>query len=162
MEHGHRHSTLEMGRRVGLAIGLTLAFVFGEVVSGYLSHSLALLSDAGHNFADVLALAFSWYALRVARRPATARRTFGYHRVGILAALVNAVSLVIIAIWIFWEAVERLRAPAPVASTVMIAVALVAIAINTLISLWLRRGAQHDLNVRSVYLHMVGDALSAL
>ena len=93
-------------------------------------------------------LDFSWYAIRIARRPADARRTFGYHRVGVLAALMNAVSLVVIALLIFWEAVQRLRFPEPVEGGLMIGVALVAVALNGLISLWLREEAQHDLNIR--------------
>ncbi|MBV8314398.1 MAG: cation transporter [Planctomycetaceae bacterium] len=162
MTHTHSHAVPEGGRTLGLSILLTVAFVLGEAVAGVLAHSLALLSDAGHNFADALALVFSWYAIRVARRPADARRTYGYHRVGILVALVNAVSLVVLALWIFWEAAQRLRSPGPVESGPMIVVALIAVALNAVISLWLRRGAAHDLNIRSAYLHMLGDALSAL
>src|SRR5262249_41272957 len=120
------------------------------------------LSDAGHNFADALALALTWYAARAARRPADARRTFGSHRVGILAALANAVSLVVLALVIFWEAAQRLRAPEPVRSGPMIGVALAGVVLNGVISLWLRHEARHDLNVRSAYLHMLGDAASAL
>lgn len=89
---------------MGLAVALTLAFVIGETIAGYFAHSLALLSDAGHNFADAAALGFSWYALWIAKRPSHGGMTFGYHRVGILAALVNAVSLVVIAIFILIEA----------------------------------------------------------
>ena len=159
MAHTHDHPAA--GRRLGLSAVLTLAFVAGEAVAGALSNSLALLSDAAHNFADALALGLSWYAARVARRPADARRTYGYHRAGVLAALVNAASLVVIALFIVWEAVGRLRNPEPVASGPMIGVALAAIAVNVVISLWLRAGARHDLNVRSAYLHMVGDALAA-
>jgi cobalt-zinc-cadmium efflux system protein len=122
---------------------------------------LALLSDAGHNFADALALVFSWYGIWIARKPSTAQRTFGYHRVGILAALVNAVSLVVVALLVFWEATIRFRHPEPVQSTPMIVVALVAILMNTVISLWLRSASKNDLNVRSAYLHMLGDAISA-
>ena len=147
---------------MAFSVGFTLAFVLGELAAGLLSHSLALLSDAGHNFADALALVLAWYTLGAARRPANASRTFGYHRVGILAALANAVTLVVIALLIFWEAFERLRTPAPVQSGVMIGVALVALVLNTVISLGLRGEAKHDLNVRSAYLHMVGDALSSL
>lgn len=158
----HIHPNSVTGRRLGLSVVLTLAFVAGEAVAGYLSNSLALLSDAGHNFADALALGLSWYAVRMARRPADARRTYGYHRVGILTALVNAVSLIVIALFIFWEAVDRLRNPEPVSSGPMIGVALAAIVVNVLIALWLRAGAKHDLNVRSAYLHMVGDALAAV
>lgn len=147
---------------MGLSIVLTLGFVLGEAVAGYLAHSLALLSDAGHNLADALALALSWYALRMARRPADARQTYGYHRVGILAALVNAVSLVVITLYIFWEGMQRLLAPEPVRGGLMIIVALVAVMLNGAISLWLRGEARHDLNIRSAYLHMLGDAVSAL
>ncbi len=161
MGHNHGNTATLTGRRLGLSIGVTLLFVLVEAVSGYFSHSLALLSDAGHNLADALALVFSWYGIWIARRPSTAQRTFGYHRVGILAALVNAVSLVIIALLIFWEAFNRLRHPGPIQTTPMIVVALVAILMNTAISLWLKSAARNDLNVRSAYLHMLGDAISA-
>jgi len=150
------------GRRLAYSVAFTAAFVLAELVAGLASRSLALISDAGHNFADALALILSWYALTVSRRPANASRTFGYHRVGILVALINAVTLVVIALLIFWEALQRLRDPQPVQSGLMIAVALAALLLNTGISLWLRGEAKHDLNVRSAYLHMVGDALSAL
>ncbi len=98
----------------------------------------------------------------IAERPSSAKRTFGYHRVGILTALVNAVALVVIALLIFWEAISRLRQPEPVHSTPMIVVSLIAVLMNTVISLWLRKAAKSDLNVRSAYMHMVGDAVSAV
>jgi cobalt-zinc-cadmium efflux system protein len=161
MAHGHHHANTATGRRLALSMAITFAFVVAEAITGYLSHSLALVSDAGHNFADALALFFAWYGVWIARKPSTQRHTFGYHRVGILAALVNAVSLVVIALLIFWEAASRLGNPRTVHGTPMIVVALIAIALNTLISLWLRGDAAHDLNVRSAYLHMLGDALSA-
>jgi cobalt-zinc-cadmium efflux system protein len=161
MGHSHGSSATLTGRRLLLSIFITLVFVLGEATTGYFSHSLALMSDAGHNLADALALAFSWYGIWIARRPSTAQRTFGYHRVGILAALVNAVSLVVIALLIFWEASTRLPHPEPVHSTPMIVVALVAILMNSVISLWLESAAKKDLNVRSAYLHMLGDAISA-
>lgn len=162
LRHNHDNAASLTGRRLGLAIAITLLFVVAEAVTGYFSHSLALLSDAGHNFADALALVFSWYGIWISRKPSTARRTFGYHRVGILAALVNAVSLVVIALLIFWEAMTRLRHPEPVQSTPMIIVALIAILMNTVISLWLRSASKSDLNVRSAYTHMLGDAISAV
>src|SRR5438093_6324276 len=162
MGHSHGSTATLTGRRLSFSILITLAFVLGEAIAGYFSHSLALMSDAGHNFADALALVLSWYALWIARRPANARRTFGYHRVGILVALANAAALVVIALLIFWEAAQRLLDPAPVQSGLMIGVALTALLLNTVISLWLRSEAKHDLNVRSAYLHMVGDALSSL
>jgi len=143
------------------AVIVTLAFVAAEAVAGWLGNSLALLSDAGHNLADAAALGFSWYALVMARRKSHHGMTFGYHRVGVFAALVNAASLVVIAVVIGWEAVSRIRQPEPASGPLMIEVAAAAIVINLVIGLWLHRGAQHDLNVRSAYLHMIGDAVSA-
>src|SRR3981081_1840704 len=102
MAHGPARTA--KGQRLALSIFLTFAFVVGPAAAGYFSNSLALLSDAGHNFADALALILSWYGLWIALRPSSAKRTFGHHRVGILVALVNAVALVVIALLIFWEA----------------------------------------------------------
>lgn len=162
MSHSHAHGAGAAGPRLGLSIALTLAFVIAEAVAGYLAGSLALMSDAGHNFSDALALILSWYGLRAARRPATSSRTYGSHRVGILAALANALTLVAIGAVILWEAIERFRDPQPVESGPMIWVALAAVVLNGMISLWLRGAAKSDLNVRSAYLHMLGDAVSAL
>ena len=157
--HGHQHHHgIVSDRRMALSVGLTLLFVAGEAAAGWLGRSVALFSDAGHNLADALALGFSWYALWIARRPSSANVTFGYHRVGILAALANAVSLVVIALLIVWEAALRLVHPEPVHGAVMIGVAAVAVAVNATVALWLGHGAAHDLNVRSAYLHMIGDA----
>jgi cobalt-zinc-cadmium efflux system protein len=161
MGQGHNHTASMTGRRLLLSVVITVAFVIGEAAAGYFSNSLALLSDAGHNFADALALVLSWYAFWIAQRPSSAKRSFGNHRVGILVALVNAVSLVVIALLIFWEAVSRFRHPEPVQSTPMIVVALIAILLNTVISLSLRSAAKNDLNIRSAYMHMLGDAISA-
>ena len=161
MSHSHHHDVTASNPRLGLSIALTLAFVAGEAVAGYVAHSLALMSDAGHNFSDALALMLSWYGVQAAQRPATSRRTFGSHRVGILAALANALTLVAIGAIIIWEAVERFRDPQPVQGGPMIWVALLAMLMNGVISVWLRSGAKHDLNLRSAYLHMLGDAVSA-
>jgi cobalt-zinc-cadmium efflux system protein len=146
---------------MGAAVALTLTFVLVEAVSGWFAHSLALLSDAGHNLADAAALGFSWYALWIANKPSHEGMTFGYHRVGIFAALANAVSLVLIAVFIAWEAIVRIRQPEVANGPVMIGVAVAAIGVNLLIGLWLHNGAKDDLNVRSAYLHMLGDAVSA-
>jgi cobalt-zinc-cadmium efflux system protein len=161
MTHSHDHGATPTRRRLVFSILITLLFVFVEVIAGYFSGSLALISDAGHNFADALALIFAWYGVWIALKPSTARRTFGYHRVGTLAALVNSVSLVVIALLVFWEAIDRLRHPQLVHSTPMIIVAVMALVMNTVISLWLRGGAKKDLGVRSAYVHMLGDAISA-
>jgi cobalt-zinc-cadmium efflux system protein len=162
MSHDHSHGADAGNPRLGLSIILTLGFVAVEAVAGYLAHSLALMSDAAHNFTDALALILSWYAVRAARRPASPERTFGSHRVGILVALANALTLVAIGAVILWEAIQRLFDPPPVQSGPMIWVALVAAVLNGVISLWLRSGSKHDLNIRSAYLHMLGDAISAL
>lgn len=143
------------------AVALTLGFVAIEAACGWFAHSLALLSDAGHNLADAAALGFSWYALSIANKPSHEGMTFGYHRVGIFAALANAVSLVLIAGFIGWEALARIREPQPANGVVMIAVAVAAVLVNVTIGLWLHKGAKDDLNIRSAYLHMLGDAVSA-
>jgi cobalt-zinc-cadmium efflux system protein len=135
--------------------------VAGEAVAGWLGHSLALVSDAGHNLADAAALGLTWYALSMARRPSHHGMTFGYHRVGVIAAFANAVSLVVIALWIGWEAFARIRVPEPADSTLMMGVASVAIVVNVVIGLRLHAGSKHDINVRSAYIHMMGDAASA-
>jgi cobalt-zinc-cadmium efflux system protein len=146
---------------MGAAVALTLGFVVVEAICGWFAHSLALLSDAGHNLADAAALAFSWYALWIANKPSHQGMTFGYHRVGILAALANALSLVLIAVFVGWEAIERIRHPEVANGAAMIVVAAAAIVVNLAISLWLHRGSKDDLNIRSAYLHMLGDAISA-
>ena len=158
---GRSHHTIA-GRRLALSIALTTAFVIGEAIAGYLAHSVALISDAGHNLADALALLLSWYGVRAALWPSSPARTFGYHRVGILAALANAASLVFIAGFIIWQAVLRLFHPQPVLGPVMIAVAAAAIVLNAIIAVWLHHSAKDDLNVRSAYMHMLGDAFAAV
>jgi cobalt-zinc-cadmium efflux system protein len=140
---------------------LTFVFCLGEAAVGYYSNSLALMADAGHNFADALALALSAFAVWIATKPADDKRTFGYHRVGILAALVNAVGLVVMAGAIFWEALHRLFTHEVVQSTPMIWTALIAIILNSGIAWWLFRAAKEDLNIRSAFQHMVGDAAAS-
>jgi cobalt-zinc-cadmium efflux system protein len=149
------------GRTMGAAVALTLSFVAVEAIGGWFAHSLALLSDAGHNLADAAALGFSWYALWIAAKPSHQGMTFGYHRVGIFAALANAVSLVLIAGLIGWEAIGRIRDPQAANGPLMIVVALAAMVVNLVIGLWLHQGAKNDVNIRSAYLHMLGDAVSA-
>lgn len=154
-------SSKRVSTRFKVAIVLTVLFVMGEAAAGLYANSLALLSDAAHNFTDVLALGLSLYALYLSARPSNATKTFGYHRAGILAALVNATTLIGIALLIFYEAYERLVAPPPIQEQIMMVVAGVGFVINTGIAFFLRHFAQ-DLNVRSAFIHMVGDALSTL
>jgi cobalt-zinc-cadmium efflux system protein len=162
-QHSHGHGSANVSSAVmGAAVAATLTFVVVEALAGWVGDSLALLSDAGHNLADAAALGLSWYALRMARRPSHHAMTFGYHRVGVVAALINAASLVAIAVWIGWEAIARFRHPEPASGGLMIGVAAMGIVVNTAIGLGLHRASKQDMNVRSAYLHMMGDALSAL
>jgi len=160
--HDHSHAHAQVAPRVmAAAVVLTVAFVAAEATAGFFAHSLALLSDAAHNLTDAAALGLSWYALAIARKPSNHGMTYGYHRVGVAAALVNGLSLVVIAGVIVWDAIARLQAPASSDGRVMIAVALVAVVVNATIGLRLHEASKHDMNVRSAYLHMIGDAISA-
>jgi cobalt-zinc-cadmium efflux system protein len=143
------------------ALALTCVILVVEVAGGLASHSLALLSDAGHVLTDVFALGLAWFAVAQAKRPADHRRSYGYHRVSILAALVNAVTLIVIVIAIAFEAVRRLANPEPVQGGIVIAAALVGIALNSFIVLGLRRET-HNLNLRAALVHVVGDLAASV
>jgi cobalt-zinc-cadmium efflux system protein len=139
-----------------VALALTGVILVIELAGGLVSHSLALLSDAGHVLTDVFALGLAWFAVAQANRPADLRRSYGYHRVSILAALVNAVTLIVIVIAIAFEAVRRLANPEPVQGGIVIAAALAGIAINSFIVVGLRRETR-NLNLRAALAHVVGD-----
>jgi cobalt-zinc-cadmium efflux system protein len=141
------------------AMSVTLGLVVAEVFGGFLGRSVALLNDAVHNLSDVPALGISWLAMRWAQRPADSDRTYGYHRAGTLAAFTNAVLLVVLALWLGYEAIERLRAPVAVVESWMIWTSLAALAVNGGITLSLVKG-HADLNLRSILVHNFGDALS--
>lgn len=158
---GHTHGATS-GRLFWVSLALTLGFVVVETVYGLRARSLALLSDAGHNASDALALGLAAYAVWVARRPATPGKTFGYHRVAILTALANATALVVIALVILAEAWQTFRLHQAPEGGVMIGVASVALLMNTVIAYWLRDASHHSLNARAAYIHMAGDALSSL
>lgn len=161
-EHvGHVHGPTS-GKKLWISLIVTLAFVVGEAFAGWVSHSLALLSDAGHNLSDALALGLAAYAIWIARKPATARHTYGYHRVAILTALFNAATLVVIALWIGVEAYQRFRHPEPIHGSLMIWVATVAVLMNTVIAVALSGDAKNSLNSRAAFIHMAGDAISSL
>ena len=157
---GHVHGPTS-GRKLWVSLFVTLAFVGFEAAAGWRAHSLALLSDAGHNLSDALALGLAAFALAVAQRPATARSTFGYHRVAILTALFNAATLIVLAVFIGIEAWQRFAKPEPVAGSLMIWVALVAVVMNTIIAAALSGDARKSLNSRAAFVHMAGDALSS-
>jgi cobalt-zinc-cadmium efflux system protein len=154
--HGHSHGT---GRVLRISLTVTMLYVVLLLVAGIRAHSLALLSEAGHNLSDFLALLLSLFAVFLEGRPPSATKTYGYRRAGVLAALVNALSLVVVSFFIFYEAFQRIQHPERVGARVMIWVAAAGVVMNGVIALLLWRSAR-DVNVRSVLLHQVGDTLS--
>jgi len=157
--HRHSHGHLDYGRAFAIGITLNLVYVVGEAVAGILSGSLALLADAGHNLGDVLGLALSWWAAMLSRRQPSGRFTYGLRSSSILAALANAVILLVVTGGIGWEAMLRFADPVPVASRIMIAVAAVGIAVNGGTALLFASGRARDLNVKSAFMHMAADTL---
>ena len=156
--HGHDHAPASFGRAFALGVALNLGFVIVEAVFGILSNSVALLADAGHNVGDVLALAVAWLASELVKRAPTARFTYGLRGSSILAALFNAVFLLVIVGAVSWEAVRRLGAPEPVAGQTVMIVAAVGIVVNA-VTAWLFAGGKGDINVRGAFVHMASDAV---
>jgi cobalt-zinc-cadmium efflux system protein len=152
----------ESGGRLVWVLSITAVFMIAEIVGGVLSNSLALLADAGHMFTDVGALALSVFAMRLATKPPTMKRTFGYVRLEILAALVNGAALLVISGFIFLEAWERVREPVVIDGTVMLVVATLGLGVNVVGALLLHRHAHDNLNVRGAYLHVLGDLLGSV
>jgi cobalt-zinc-cadmium efflux system protein len=144
------------------SMGATLLFVAVEVVAGIRAHSLALISDAGHNFTDALALMLAWIANYLEAKPANEIKTYGYQRAGVLSAFANALTLAALSAWIFYESVERLRQPQPVHQEIMMAVALLGLLLNGGIMWALRSARLKDINIRSAFVHMLGDALGSI
>jgi cobalt-zinc-cadmium efflux system protein len=163
---GHGHGGGRVGeqdrRRIGSALVLTAGLMLAEAVAGWLTNSLALLSDAGHNLTDVAALGLALFAIWFAERPATPQKTFGYYRVEILAALANGVALVMISLAIFYEAYQRLRQPPAVHSGAVLLVGILGLLVNVVCVLLLAPSHKQSLNLRGVFLHIVGDILSSV
>jgi cobalt-zinc-cadmium efflux system protein len=157
--HVHTHGGSGAQRVLKISLGVTLAYIVLLVVAGIRSHSLALLSEAGHNLSDFLALLLSLVAVYLQSRPASSTKTYGYHRAGVLAALVNAVSLVAVSFFILYEAFRRLQHPEHVQASLMMWVAGAGVVMNGVIALLLYRSGG-DVNIRSALLHEVGDTLS--
>ena len=157
---GHAHSPLQPSV-LGWAMVFTLGLVVAEVFGGILGRSVALLNDSVHNLSDVPALGVSYLAMRWAERPADSEKTYGYHRAGTLAAFTNAFVLVLLSLWLGYEAIQRFRAPVEVVESWMIWTSVAALAVNGGITLALVRG-RGDLNLRSILIHNFGDALSNL
>ena len=152
----------EVSRRLTGVLGLTAVFTVAEVVGGVVSGSLALLADAGHMFSDVAALALSLFAIRLARRPPTERRTYGYARFEILAALVNGATLLLVAGLIVVEAWQRVRDPVDIDGPVMLGVAALGLLVNVVAAFVLHAHSHDNLNVRGAYLHVLGDLLGSV
>jgi len=161
--HGHAHAPgAGDERRLVVALALTGTFMFAEVAGGILTGSLALLADAGHMLTDTAALGLAWAAFRVARRPRDARRTYGYHRVQVLAAFVNAVVLFGVVAWILWEAASRVLEPVAVLGGPMLAVAALGLLVNIAAFAVLHGGSGGNLNLRAASLHVLGDLLGSV
>jgi cobalt-zinc-cadmium efflux system protein len=164
-DHTHTHFgdvAKQAISRLSLALFLTLAFVVVEAAAGWFANSLALLTDAAHNFTDGIALGISWYAVHLTTQPSNSKNTYGYHRAGILAALLNSTMLVLISLGIFFEAYRRLISPPQVNSIVLIGVSFLAFVVNLITALLLRRGSKNDLNLRAAFVHLAGDVLSTI
>jgi cobalt-zinc-cadmium efflux system protein len=160
--HSHAHNHGGTGKVLQWSMAVTFLFVVLEVVAGLRAHSLALLSDAGHNFTDAGALLLASVGFYLQGKPADEIKTYGYHRAGVLSAFVNALTLIGLSAWIFYESVLRLRNPEPVHEGVMLVIAAVGLAVNAGIMLALRTASKNDINVRGAFIHMLGDALGSV
>jgi cobalt-zinc-cadmium efflux system protein len=156
--HDHGHAT---GNVLKWSLAATFVFVAVEVFAGFQAHSLALISDAGHNFTDGLALLLAWIGVYLDSKPADETKTYGYHRAGVLTAFINALTLVLLSGWIFYESALRLRDPQPVHTGIMMGIAALGLILNGGITWVLRQASRHDINIRGAFLHMFGDALGS-
>ncbi len=145
-----------------ITLGLVLLIMVAEILGGVFSNSLALLSDAGHMMTDALALGLSLFAINLARRPATATKTFGWHRAEIMAALANGAILILISIIIFWEAYRRFSVEPQVKGPLMLIVASIGLAANLISLFLLRRGSHKSINIKAAFWHIIGDTLSSV
>jgi cobalt-zinc-cadmium efflux system protein len=160
--HSHASSHEAKGNVLRWSLVATVLFVAFETAAGIRAHSLALLSDAGHNFTDALALLLAWVGSYLQSKPADDTKTYGYHRAGVIAAFVNALTLVGLSVWILYASVVRLRHPQPVDVLTMLAVAVTGLVLNGGIMWALRAARRHDLNIRGAFVHMLGDALGSV
>jgi cobalt-zinc-cadmium efflux system protein len=150
------------GKPLKIALTIVLVIMVFEVIGGILSNSLALLGDAGHMLVDALALGLALFAVTIARRPATPTKTYGYHRVEIMAALVNGTALLLVSAYIFYEAYQRLLEPPLINTPLMIGVAVIGLAANLTGILLLRRASRRSLNIKAAFWHIVGDTISSV
>lgn len=164
IEHQHTHSNIGPGRstRLKIALGLTFVYMLAEAIGGWLTNSLALIADAGHMLTDVAALTLTLAAIWFASRPATARKTFGYYRLEILAAFINGIALVLLSIWVIYEAIERWQAPPEINGSQLTVIAVGGLIVNVIAAKLLHAGHKHDLNMRGAWLHVMGDMLGSV
>jgi len=163
VSHPHEHEHVpSSGRALIITLIITVLLMLAEFVGGLLSGSLALVGDAGHMLVDALALGLSFFAMTLARRPSTLSRTFGYHRIEIMAALANGSVLVLVSAYIFYEAVNRFRSPPEVETPLMITVAVVGLIANLIGIALLRRGSKTNLNLKGAFWHILGDTISSV
>lgn len=162
MQKADNHHHAVNDRNIGLAILLNAGITLAEAIGGIISGSIALLSDAAHNFSDVISLIISWFATRLSKREATERQTFGFRRSEILAAFINSATLIIISVVIIIEAIQRLLNPAPPSANLMIWLASASIIVNGSSALFIRRDSRNNMNMRSAYLHLLGDMLTSV
>lgn len=162
MEPEHRHNKERSQKNLKLALKLVSTFMFAEFIGGILTNSLALLADAGHMLTDSVALSLSLLALRFSSRPATAKKTYGYFRIEILAALLNGVVLVLIALFIFYEAYRRVWNPQPVHSLPMLIIAGSGLVINLICAHLLSKSSVDNLTIKSAFFHILGDAIGSI
>jgi cobalt-zinc-cadmium efflux system protein len=161
-EHNHDHVATGAGSKLKYGLIITCIILVLEIAGGILSNSLALLSDAGHVLADGIALLLSWYGVRQAQKPSSSRMTFGYHRVGVVIAIINAVSILAIAGVILFEAYERFFQHPQINGVMMLIVAAIGLAGNVLVVLWLHKEQGENINIRSAFWHAAGDALASI
>jgi cobalt-zinc-cadmium efflux system protein len=162
VSNNQNHNYVSPENKLKYGLFLSIVILIAEVIGGLVSNSLALLSDAGHVFSDIVALGLSWYGVRQAQRPSDHRMTFGYHRIGVIVAIVNAITIVIIAVIILYEAYNRFQQPPEVKSILMMSIAFIGLAVNLLVTWWLRKDQRHNINVRSAFWHALGDALASI
>lgn len=163
MAHQHIHSEVSLSRtgRLKAALAITFVYMFAEAIGGWWTNSLALIADAGHMLTDVAALSLTLGAIWIGSRPATAKKTFGYYRTEILAAFVNGIALVLLSIWVIYEAIERWQSPPEIRGGWMIIIATGGLLVNIVAAKLLHAGHKHDLNMRGAWLHVMGDMLGS-
>ena len=163
--HGHDHSahvTVVNNKPLKIALAIVIFILLAEIIGGILSNSLALLGDAGHMLVDAMALGLALFAMTIAKRPATHNRTYGYHRVEIMAAMANGTTLVLLTLWIFYEAYQRFSEPPLVQTPMMLLVASIGLVANIIGVLLLRKSSHEQLNIQAAFWHIIGDTISSV